>query len=338
MQTKILERYFFFILLFSTLIFSFAIFSPFWIAILLGISFSIVLFPVYQWFKKMNLPNWLSSLFTVLIFIIIICGLLFGLGLIILNQSQGILNIVGSGGNTFSFISHLNNSINKLLPMGVSFNLSQKILDLFSLITNNIASLFTTTLSTLFTLFLTVLSMFYFLKDNERCKTALKKFSPLSEEDNEKIMDKFALSVNGIMRGYFLVAFIQATLVTIGFTIFGVPNPMLWGMVAMLTSFVPTIGSGLVSVPAIIFLFVTGNSIQALGLFIWAVIMVATIDNILNPVIVSNRIKLHPLLILFSVLGGISLFGPIGIIVGPLTISLLYTLIYIYRDEFKEQY
>jgi len=90
------------------------------------------------------------------------------------------------------------------------------------------------------------------------------------------------------------------------------------------------------SIPAIIFLFATGQTIPAIGLLIWAVVFVGLIDNLLSPILISKNIKISPFLILFSVLGGISLLGPVGILVGPLTISLLYALISIYRNEFKQ--
>jgi predicted PurR-regulated permease PerM len=336
MQTKIIERYFFFGLLLAVFVFSFFILRPFWIVLVLSISFSIVLFPVYEWLNRRKLPNWLSALLTVFLFIIIIGGLLFGVGAVVLNQSQNVYNLVTTNGNTLSFINSANNSIGKILPKGISFDLYGKISDSISFITNNIAGIFSSILYTIFYFFLTFLSIFYFLKDSTHWKKAIKIMSPLSDADDEKIMNKLSQAVNGIMRGYFFIVFIQGTLVAIGFALFGVPNPLLWGLVAMVTAFVPTIGSGLVSIPAIIFLFYTGNLAGAVGLFIWAVIMVATIDNILNPIIVGNRINLHPIIILFTVLGGISLFGPVGIIVGPLTVSLLYTLISIYRNEFKQ--
>lgn len=335
MQTKIIERYFFFILLFITFIFSFLIFRPFWIVLVLGVSFSIVFFPIYEWFNK-KLPDWLSALLTVLLFIIIVGGLVLSIGIILLNQSQDVYSLFVSSEDSSPFIDSINNSINKILPAGISFNLYEKISNVITLVINNIANVFTSTLSTIFSFFLTFLAMFFFLKDNARWKRAIKILSPLSDADDEKIINKLSLAVNGIIKGYLFIVFIQGTLVSIGFALFGVPNPALWGLVAMITALVPAIGSGLVSIPAIIFLVATGQTMNALGLLIWAVVIVGTIDNILNPIVVGSKINLPPLLILFSVLGGISLLGPVGILVGPLTISLLYTLISIYRNEFQQ--
>ncbi len=334
MQTKIIERYFFFILLFSVFLFSFLIFRPFWIVLTLGISFSIVFFPIYQWFNK-KLPDWLSAALTVALFIIIICGLLFGVSMILLNQSQNVYEMVTNNANPMPFIDSINTSINNFLPHGVSFDLYEKITALISLITNNVTSIFTSTLSTIFSFFLTFLSMFFFLKDNKYWKKSIKIISPLSDENDEKIINKIALSISGIFRGYVAIVLIQGTLVSIGLTIFKVPNPALWGLLAMITALVPTIGSGLVTIPAVIYLYTTGDTLNAIGLAVWGLALVAAIDNILNPIIVGKKVSLPPLLILFAVLGGISLFGPVGIIVGPLTISLLYTLISIYRNEFQ---
>lgn len=334
MQTKIIEKYFFFILLFIVFIFSFLIFRPFWIVLVLGISFSIVLFPLYEWFNK-KLSNWLSATLTISFFVLVICGLLFSISMILLNQSQNVYGLITDNSNPMPFIDSINTSINQFLPHGISFDLYEKITTIISIITDNITKVFTSTLSTIFSFLLTFLSMFFFLKDNKRWQRAIKIISPLSDTDDEKIINKISLAVNGIIRGYLLIAFIQGVLVSIGLALFGVPNPALWGLVAMITALVPTIGSGLVTIPAVIFLFVIGSPLNAIGLMIWGLALVGTIDNILNPIVVGNKINLDPLLILFSVLGGISLLGPIGILVGPLTISLLYTLISIYRHEFQ---
>jgi len=336
MQTKIVEKYFFFGLLFITFVFSFLIFRPFWIVLVLGISFSIVLYPIYRWLKKRKLPNWLSALLTVFFFIIIIGIPLFGIGVMVFNQSQNVYQMLVNNTGSFSFLDSINSSINKVLPMGISFDLNTKISSFISFVLNNTASIFTSTLSTIFSFFLTILSIFYFLKDSARWKKALLVLSPLSDIDDKKIINKIARAVNGIITGYLFIALLQGLLMGLGLALFGVPNPALWGLVTMFTALIPTVGTAMISIPAIIFLFLTGNTIQAIGLFVWAVAIVGMVDNLLSPIIIGNRINLSPLLILFSILGGISFLGPIGILVGPLTISLLYTLLSIYRDEFKK--
>jgi predicted PurR-regulated permease PerM len=335
MQTKIAERYFFFGLLLLTLIFTFLIFRPFWVVLVLGISFSIVLYPIYKWFNK-KLPNWVASLFTVILFTIILCGPLLAIGVIVFNQSENALHSFVSNGTNQPFLEGLNDTINRALPQGVDFDVKARVSDFISYTSGNIANIFKTTLSAFFSFILMLLIMFYFLKDGSRWKESIVVISPLSDNNDEKIIRRLALAVNGVIKGSLLIGLIQGVLMGIGLWIFHVPNPALWGLVASVASLLPTIGTSLVSVPAIIFLFATGATGYGIGLTIWSAFGVGMIDNFLSPYIVGGTIQIPPLLILFAVLGGVSLLGPVGILVGPLTISLLYTLISIYRNDFKQ--
>ena len=336
MQTKIMERYFFFCLLFFTLIFTFFIFRPFWIVLVLGASFAVILQPIQKWLKKNKFSNWFASFVTVLIFLLLVCGPLFGIGIVVFNQSQNVFHLITGGNNIAPFIEKLNGSINDFLPNGFSFNLSQKASDFISLISNNLGQIFSTTLYTFFSFILMILSIFYFLKDGSEWKKSLLALSPMSDADEQKILGRLKQTVNGVFKGYLLISLIQGTLTSIGLFIFGVPNPALWGVVAAITSLIPTVGTGLVSIPAIIFLYATGHLPQAIGLLAWSMLFVGLIDNFLNPMIVGKRIKIPAFLILFSVLGGIVLLGPVGVLIGPLAVSLLYALVSMYQNEFKQ--
>ncbi|MDD5721424.1 MAG: AI-2E family transporter [Candidatus Pacebacteria bacterium] len=335
MQPKIIEKYFFFGLLFATFVFTFFIFQPFWIVLVLGASFSMILFPVYKWLNKKLPTTWLASILTLLFFIIVLCVPLFSIGSIVFNQSQNLYHSVVNNGNVIPFINSLGTKINHILPKGASFNINQQVSIFISFLTNNIANIFSTTLSVLFSFILLLLTIFYFLKDGEKWKEAMLKLSPLSNTADQKIINRFTQTISGVLKGYLLVAFIQGTLMGIGLAIFHVPNPAIWAVVAGIASIIPPLGTAVVSVPAIIFLFIIGNIPGAIGLLIWAVLVVGMGDNVLNPYIVGRKINIPPFLILFSVLGGIALLGPVGILIGPLTVSLLYALTEIYQDEFK---
>ncbi|MBU0612289.1 AI-2E family transporter [Patescibacteria group bacterium] len=336
MQTKTIERYFFFGILLATLIFTLLIFKPFWMVIILGISFTIVLYPIYKWMVDKKIPPWLSSLITVIALTIILCGPILLIGTIIAQQSQDVYyQIVYNGGAT-SFLKVIENQINNILPGDLYFNATEKASDFIYFISNNITKIFSSTLSAILSFLLMILSVFYFLKDGKRWKEALIRLSPLRDADDHKIIVKLSKTVNGVIKGYIFIAIIQGTLTGIGLTIFGVPNSVLWGSIAIIASLIPWVGTAVISIPAMIFLYTTGNTAEAIGLLIWSVALVATIDNFLNPILVGKKIKIPPLLILFSVLGGISVFGPIGILIGPLAVSLLYALISIYRNEFRQ--
>jgi len=334
MQTKIIERYFFFGLLLSTLIFIFFIFKPFWIVLILGASFTVVLYPIYKYFNK-YISSWLSAFVIVFLFALIICGPILGIGAMVFNQSQNVYHNVINNGGAENFITSINTTINNMLPEGLTFDAHEKVSSFVSFLSNNISKIFSSTFSTLFSFILMLVSIFYFLKDGKRWEKEIIKLSPLSNKDDQKIIKRLTETINGVIKGTLFVALIQGILMGIGLAIFNVPNPALWGVLTIIASLIPSVGTSIISIPAIIFLYTAGHFFNAVGLLIWAVIMVGMIDNFLSPRIIGKKIKIPSFIILFSVLGGISFLGPVGILIGPLAVSLLYTLVSIYRNEFK---
>ncbi len=282
------------------------------------------------------MPRWFSALITVFLFLVILVGPLLGIGVLVLNQSHDVYRIVVEDGGVKPFMDSVNNTVNKVLPPGVDFDINQKAASFVSYVSDNIAKIFSATVSAFFSLILMLLIIFYFLKDGARWRQAVVVLSPLADKDDEKIIRRLTLAVNGVIKGSLLIAVIQGTMMGVGLWIFGIPNPALWGLVAAVSAMIPTIGTALVSVPAIVYLFVTGQTVPAIGLLAWAIVAVGMIDNFLSPYIVGSKINIPPLFILFAVLGGIAFLGPVGILIGPLSVSLLYTLISIYRNEFKE--
>jgi predicted PurR-regulated permease PerM len=152
----------------------------------------------------------------------------------------------------------------------------------------------------------------------------------------EKILTTLSHAVQGVIKGYLLVGLVQGSLLGIGLWIFGVPHAALWGLFGGVASLVPTVGTALISVPAVLFLFSVGRDGAAIGLAIWAAALVGTIDNLLNPIIVGRKVDIHPMFVLFSVLGGVALMGPVGILIGPLVVSFMYALVAVYSSEMKE--
>ena len=162
MQSKVAEKYFFLALLIATFVFAFLIFRPFWIVIILGISFSIVLHPIYAWLKERKLPNWLASLLTVIFFTIVVCGPLLGIGALVFQQSENVYSSVVKNGSVAPFLSSVNVSINKFLPEGVDFNINDKVSSFVSYISNNVAKIFGTAVSAFFSFILVLFIIFYF--------------------------------------------------------------------------------------------------------------------------------------------------------------------------------
>ena len=179
------------------------------------------------------------------------------------------------------------------------------------------------------------MAFFFLLKDGGKLKQKIISLSPLTKDEDEAIIKKIALSINSVIRGNLLIAVLQGISTSIGLTIVGVPNPIVWGTLAAVGALIPGVGTTIVLLPAIGYLYFTGQVIGAVGLLVWGILAVGMIDNFLGPKLVGKGAGLHPLLVLLSVLGGLILFGPIGFILGPLVISLLVVLLDIYADIFK---
>ena len=181
--------------------------------------------------------------------------------------------------------------------------------------------------------FLFVIALFYMLRDGKELRRALMDLSPLTERDDELLFGRLTLAINSVIRGNLAVSFIQGVVATIGLTLFEVPQSILWGVVAMLSSLIPGVGTSFVTIPAIIYVYFAHGTLPAIGLACWAIAAVGTIDNFLGPKLVGKGMKIHPLFVLFSVLGVVSVFGPVGIFLGPLSISFLAAIVSVYLDR-----
>ncbi len=334
MKSTSIEKGFFFSLLLITFLFVGWIFRPFLAVLVVGASLAVVMYPLFTWFVSKKIPSALAAILVVLLFAIVLGLPMFGIGTLVFHQSQDVYRELADGKGAAAFINTIDSSLKKVLPQGFSFDLREQASKSVSLIANNLATVFTATLSSLFAVVLIFISLFYFLKNGALWVREIVAISPLPNRDDKKILAKLAQGVDGVIKGYLLIAIIQGLLMGAGLAVFGVPNPALWGLVAMLTSLLPTIGTAFVSVPAIIFLFSTGHIWQGVGLIMWSIFLVGMIDNFLSPVVVGGKINIPPLLILFAVLGGIAMLGPVGLLVGPLAVSLLHILISLYKTDF----
>jgi len=156
--------------------------------------------------------------------------------------------------------------------------------------------------------------------------------SPLSDKSDQQLLRRIVNTIRGVVFGVLLVAIIQAVIAGIGMTIFGVPGSLLWGALTVVAGLVPFVGTAIVLVPAILYLFFTGSTFSALGLLIWSVVFVSMVDNIIGPFLIGGRAHLNSFLVLISVLGGLSAFGSIGAIAGPAILAALLGLVELYKS------
>jgi len=182
-------------------------------------------------------------------------------------------------------------------------------------------------------LFVTFFLMFYLLKDGKRLLFSIKEALPLKRKYKNEIADKFNDTIYATMYGIVLTAIIQGTIGGIGLWIFKVQSPFLWGIVMIILSLFPFVGAAFVWLPAAIIKLSLGDTFNGIGLLLFGVFIVSTIDNIVRPKIIGSRSKVHPAMVLIGVLGGLRFFGIMGIIIGPLILAILTVFFEIYTSE-----
>lgn len=184
--------------------------------------------------------------------------------------------------------------------------------------------------------FLMLLVIYFLLIDNDRLISFITDLSPLPREQDEKLIQKFKDMAGAILIGNGLAGLIQGTLGGIVFMLFGFKSPFLWGVIMSLLAFLPILGIGAVFIPAAIYLFLTGCIASGIFFIIFYVILSGCIEYIFKPKLVGHRVKMHTLLVFFSIIGGLKLFGILGIIYGPLVVTAFLTLTDIYHASYQK--
>lgn len=343
MQADALRPYFLIALLFGVFVLVFYILKPFLAPLAIAVIFAVVLQPLYRrmLYSTGGRHTWAAA-GTVLVFTLCVLVPFVFLGTQIVAEASTLYVYFVSGegiGMLYQIAARMAEMVAQWFP-GANINLDTIAADLsayvtqgLGLIVSHVGGLVSSITGFLLSLFVFFIALYYFLKDGPALKKKIMDFSPLRDIDEERIFSRLELAVNSVVKGNLLVAGIQGILATTGFFLFGVPNPVLWGSVTAISALVPAVGTGLVMAPVILFLGIVGMYPQAIGLTLWALLAVGLVDNILGPKLVGRGSRLHPLVILLAVLGGLSLFGTVGIFLGPLSVALLLALLAIHAEH-----
>lgn len=175
--------------------------------------------------------------------------------------------------------------------------------------------------------------LFFFIRDRGLVLKSIKTLSPLSDDEMEDLIKRVGDTIHATVYGTFAIAAVQGLLGGLMFWWLDLPAPFLWGLVMSLLAIVPMLGASIIWAPAALFLALDGNVSSALMLTIWGVLVVSTIDNLLRPMFVGNRLKLHTLLAFMSVVGGLLVFGTAGLILGPVTLTITIALLDIWAKR-----
>ena len=184
-------------------------------------------------------------------------------------------------------------------------------------------------------IFFVIFTMYYLFRDGDRFVRALPDTLPLRREQSEKIFERTRDVIGASLYGVLVIAAIQGTLGGLMFWMLGLPSAIVWAVVMTFLSMIPMAGSFLVWMPAAIYLALTGHWGKALILVAWGALVIGTVDNFLRPKLVGERTKLHELFIFFAVLGGLQVFGVVGIVLGPVVLAITLALLDVFRQTEK---
>lgn len=327
----------FFWLLFAAMgLLSFAVMSPYILPIFLAGVFTILFSPLH-----VRMKGWVGeseSLAALLTVIVVLFLVLIPLIFLIILMSQEVLSLYGAlaqGNGSFALVDQATSAVERYIRTFVpSFELHANVYVYLEAglrwVGQNLNGFLSGILSFITQLILVLIGMFFFYRDGKKLHDFALKWSPLSDNYDEGIIVKLEVAVDSVVKGALTTAIIQGTLVGVGFALFGIPNPVLWGVIATVAAFVPVVGSAIISIPAGVILILSGALWSGVGLICWALFFVGLIDNVTRPMLIHRGVDIHPFVIFLSVIGGLVYFGPVGFLAGPIVLAFFFALLDVY--------
>jgi predicted PurR-regulated permease PerM len=325
--------------------FFFKVIRPFVAAIFLGAILTSLFFPLYRWLcRLMRGRQSLASLFSCLLIFLVIIIPVAGVLTIVATQAVDFYNKLDTYAQNFSLdVEALAARIDVadfMEKLGIDRSqLMEKLAELGKVVSTFLLKSIQTVTQGAFnviaTLFLMFFSMYYFFKDGPAFLVKIKTLLPLSDEYEDRILDRFTSITRATMKGTLVVGLIQGAIGGIAFWVFDVPSFLFWGLIMVILAMIPLVGTAIVWAPAGIVKILLGQWMQGIGILIVGAALISTIDNIMKPRLVGKDTEMHPLLIFFGTLGGISAFGIVGFLIGPIIAALFVTIWDIYASEFR---
>ena len=330
---------------------SFFIIRPFVSSILFSIILAYVFYPLYKWFLKRTNSKNLSAFTTILIILLIIA---IPIAFIINAVSREAIGLYAQARDNLQAerSGTIQCELNDLLCRGFVYSAkilsnpeSQSQLDAavkrFSSALVGATSNFLLAIpNRVLGVFIMFFVLFCLLKEGKEFVVYIEEYLPVDKKHHRQIFKQFNDVTHAVIFGNVVVALTQGAVATLGFVMFGISSPFVWGVLMTLFAFVPYIGPAVIWFPAAVILILDGytqmNNIllfKGIGLILYGLIIVSWIDNITKPWIIGDRANIHPIAVLLGVLGGLQVFGFAGIVIGPLVIAMLITFLQIYKTE-----
>ncbi|WP_449245184.1 AI-2E family transporter [Desulfobacca acetoxidans] len=336
---------FFGVLTVVILYFSYLIVKPYLVEIFLALVLFFISKPLYQAILGFC-RGWrgISSALTCLLLALFIILPILMLAGIIASQALDLYNLISAGLHSGTlwqvltkklafledYAKHLNLPVN-LENLKIEEVIRTALISASQFIYNNSIGLVKGFTTFLFSLLLILFITFFCFLEGDDFIDEIKRLSPLDQAHNDEILGDVENTIRATIRGTVIVAIIQGILGGLGFFCFGVPRAAFWGTVMVPASVIPVIGAAIIWLPAALFLFFQGHIWQSLGMVLWGGVFIGSIDNLVKPYLMKGARQTPTIFTLFAIMGGITYFGMIGFILGPLILSFLLSVLEIYR-------
>lgn len=185
-------------------------------------------------------------------------------------------------------------------------------------------------------LLIMMFALFYLLKDGEKLHDWLKSITPVKPDLQDRLYSKASLMTWSVLKGHVLVAIIEGLIGGLGLYLAGVPNFAFWTFIMILLSFIPVVGAFLVWAPASAYLFLVGEPVAGAFLAVYGLVIVSLADNLLRPYLVDKRAEIHPAAILIGVIGGVYVFGAVGLFIGPVIFGFSKTVLEVFLQDYED--
>ncbi len=316
------------------------------VALLLAAIFAGMFHPLYRrlsaWFGGRRRLASFATLLVLMLVVLVPLGLFLG---IVVSQAVEVTQSVGpwierqiDQPDRLDELLWSNPRLEWLQPYqhDVMTRISELAGSLGSFLVNSVAAATKGTASFLLSLFVMLYAFFYFLISGREILGRILYYLPLKPEDENVMVEKFLSVTRATLKGSLVIGIVQGLLAGGGFAVAGIDGAAFWGTVMAVLSIIPAVGSGLVWVPAVIYLFVVSRTFAAIALGLWCLLVVGTVDNFLRPALVGRDTKMPDLLVLISTLGGLFYFGAVGFIIGPVVAALFIAVWEIYGRAFAD--
>jgi predicted PurR-regulated permease PerM len=321
------------IILIALLILTFLIIRPFFAAIFLGFVIAYILQWPYKKLTKLIKKKGVSAAIICAVFVIILVVGIYFLGQITIKEAFNLYMNMGK----INFASLIDKIISWAFPNSpdiatqISTTIQVTITDLVNSYVTSMKKAITDMPKLFVDFFITFFVAFYGLRDGEKILNYIKEILPFSHDINEKFVKRSKDIAFATIYGQIIVGLIQGVTAGIGFYIFRAQSPLFFTLLAVFFAILPLLGAWIVWIPVSISLIASGHTMNGIFLFIYGTVVVSTIDNIVRPYIVGKKGAMNPVIILLGMIGGLTLIGPIGLVVGPLILEYALIFIELYR-------